>query len=144
MKMKLFRNESNNAKWNAQRNLQGLTHYVDDDTLRFHRSRIVSTHITDNGLLFALVESCAKDMNNTSRGFRFVIFDTFGNVIERNKLEEMWSTSRAATKAMWAALNSIDALKVTSEAIDRAETHYAMDIATARRELANLASKSAA
>lgn len=142
--MKLFRNESNNAKWNAQRNLQGLTHYVDDDTLRFHKSRIISTHITDSGLLFALVESCAKDFENRSRGFRYVIFDTFGNVIERPELDEMWSTSTAAVKAMWQQLNTIDAVKITSDAIDKAEAHHAMEIKECRRQLADLTKERAA
>ncbi len=37
--MNLYRSESNNPKWNAQSNLSGRTHYVDEDTLRWHKSR---------------------------------------------------------------------------------------------------------
>lgn len=34
----LYREQGNNPKYHAQRNLQGRTHYVDDDTLRFHKA----------------------------------------------------------------------------------------------------------
>jgi len=120
----LYRNESSNPKWNAQRNLSGRTHYVDDDTLRFHHSRVLSARHTDNGLLFAIVTSDALDMHNTKRGYRYVIFDIFGNTLERPKLEDSYRTSKQATDAMWSALNKIDAKTVTMEAIDRAEKYH--------------------
>jgi hypothetical protein len=56
-------------------NLCGRTHYVDQDTLRWHKSKIISSHVVDGGLLFAIVTSDALDMQNTKRGFRYVIFD---------------------------------------------------------------------
>jgi len=40
--MKLFTRESGDPKTNAQRNLMGRTHYVDDATLRFHASRVTN------------------------------------------------------------------------------------------------------
>ena len=142
--MKLYSHESSTPKWNAQRNLQGLTHYVDDDTLRFHKSKVISTYITDNGLLFVLIESASKDWENRSRGFRYVIFDVFGNVVgNRVKLDDMWSTSKAATKAMLAELNTLDAIAITKEAIDRQEKQFAREIEYARAELAKLQVKAA-
>ncbi|KAH2035914.1 hypothetical protein KXW51_006159, partial [Aspergillus fumigatus] len=74
----LFRTESHDPKTNAQRNLCGRTHYVDDDNLRFHKSRVISARVVDNGLLFAIVTSDALDFENRKRGFRYVIFDVFG------------------------------------------------------------------
>lgn len=126
----LYRNESSYPKVNAQRNLCGRTHYVDDDTLRFHKSRILSTHITDNGLLFALVESMSLDMNHTKRGYRYVIFDVFGTVVDgtRVELKDAFKSSKAATKAMWAALNGLDARKITTDAIASADRHHAMEM----------------
>lgn len=87
-----FREESCYAKENAQRNLTGKTYYVDKGTLRFHKSRVISTHISADGLLFAIVETSAGDWQNKTRVCRSVVFDVFGNVIERKE----WPTPRAA------------------------------------------------
>jgi hypothetical protein len=126
--MNLYRNESSDAKTNAQRNLCGRTHYVDDDTLRWHKSRVISTRCTDGGLLFTIITSDALDMNNTRRGFRYVIFDIFGNTIARPDLEHAFSTSAKAEKAMWAELNKIDAVDVTINAIADAEEYHAKEM----------------
>jgi hypothetical protein len=77
----LYQNKSDYPKANAQRNLCGRTHYVDDDTLRGFYSRIISARETDGGLLFAIVTSDAKDYQNKPRGFRYVIFDVFDSGI---------------------------------------------------------------
>src|ERR1043166_8767060 len=124
----LFRTESCDPKTNAQRNLDGRSHYVDDDTLRFHKSRILATFVMDEGLLFGLIESCAANYENTRRGFRYVLFDVFGTVIDRPKLEEMWSTRKAATAAMWKHVNKIDAVSHTNIAIEQAKRHFAMEM----------------
>ena len=87
------------AKYNAQRNLKGLTHYVDDDTLRFHHAKVLSAYHLFDGLLFFLLESCALDMHNTKRGFRAVVFDVFGTIVSRPNRKECCSTSKAALKA---------------------------------------------
>ncbi len=122
--MKLFTQESTNAKYNAQRSLSGLTHYVDDDTLRFHHSRILKTFITDGGLLFSLIESCSLDMHNTKRGFRFVTFDVFGTVVSRVELEQCSAVRASAEKAMWHFLNNFDARSHTLAAIDRQQARF--------------------
>jgi len=90
--------ESGDPKSNAQRNLRGKTHYVDDETLRFHKSRVLSSVNMHDGLLFRIVTSDALDMHNTRRGFRAVVFDVFGTVIERPKLEDASSTKAQAFK----------------------------------------------
>lgn len=142
--MNLYREESANAKYNAQRNLSGRTHYVDDDTLRFHKSRILRTHITDNGLLFGLIESCALDMNNTSRGFRPVIFDIFGTVInERAKLEDCLKTRAAAEKAFWREINNIDAGTHTILAIEEHKQRHIRECNEMRDKVRALITKKA-
>jgi len=115
--MNLYRNESSDPKSNAQLNLEGRTHYVDSETLKYHNSRINTTAITDGGLLFALTESYSLDYQNTNRAFRPVIFDVFGTVIVRPKLEEGFKTSKQAIKSMWAELNNIDAIAITEIAM---------------------------
>lgn len=131
--MNLFRNESSDAKHNAQRNLEGRTHYVDDGSLRFHKSRILMTRVVSNGLLFALIESCALDMNNTKRGFRYVVFNVFGTVVARPKLEDSYRTHKAAEKGMWAKLNELDAKALTLAAIESATTGYLAEMDSLRK-----------
>lgn len=131
----LYRQESSYPKPNAQMNLQGRTHYVDDDTLRFHKSRILSTRVLEGGLLFGLIESCAADPDGHKRVFRPVIFDVFGNVVERPKLEDGFRTQEQAAKAFWRAVEGIDAQQVTVDAIERAESQHADEMARLRGEL---------
>ncbi len=133
MTHELYREQSSNPKWNAQRNLMGRTHYVDDTTLRFHKSRVISARPTCNGLLFAIVTSDALNYENTKRGFRYAIFDLFGTVVARAELEQATRTSQQATKAMYAALDAIDPHSVTMAAIDRAEKYHAQEMAELRK-----------
>jgi hypothetical protein len=133
----LYRNESSDPKSNAQRNLSGRTHYVDDDTLRFHKSRVISARHTDGGLLFAIVTSDAKDYENRSRGFRFVVFDLFGAVIDR-KIDAWFRTSEQATKAMWAAVNALDAVQITRAGIEREARNHKMEMERVESDIARL------
>lgn len=137
--MELFRNQSSDPKANAQRNLCGRTHYVDDDSLRFHKSRVISARHTYEGLLFAIVTSDSLNFENTQRGFRYAIFDLFGTVLESPNIEHAFRTSAQAEKAMWAAVNAIDAKAVTAKAIERAERNHADEMAALRATVAKLA-----
>lgn len=138
--MNLYRNQSSNPKTNAQLNLMGRTHYVDDATLKWHKSRVLSSRAVDDGLLFAIITSDALDMNNTRRGYRYVIFDVFGNTVARPDLEHAFRTAQQAGKAMWAALEQIDAKTVTMAAADQAEKHFLTEL-TEIREHANALKK---
>ena len=117
--MRLYTEYSSNPKYNAQHNLGHITHYVDDQNLRFHKSRILSTHIIDKGMLFALVESVATDPNNRRRGFRPVVFNVFGSIVSRVSLEDCYSSRKAAEKALWEIVNNMDAKAETLAAIQR-------------------------
>ena len=86
------------AKYNAQRNLQGRSHYATDETLRFHHAKILNSNAILDGLFFKIVESVALDMHNTERGFRVVVFDLFGNTVERKDLDQSFKTKKAAEK----------------------------------------------
>ena len=87
-----------NVKYNAQSNLQGRTHYATDETLRYHHARILNSDEILDGLFFKIVESVALDMYNTKRGFRVVVFDLFGNTVERKDLDQSFKTKKAAQK----------------------------------------------
>ena len=136
--MNLFRNESSDALTNAQRNLEGRTHYVDSDSLRFHKSRVLMTRVTDNGLLFAILTSDALDYQNTKRGYRFVIFDVFGTVLARTEIKDATRNRDKCEKAMWAALEAIDAKAHTLAAIEKARASYNAELDRLAASLADL------
>ena len=102
-----YTDRSSDHKRNAQQNLQGRTHYAEDESLRFFHARIVSAHADQNGLFFKMVESIAVDYNNTRRGFRVVVFDLFGQVIYRPSLDDCASTQAAAV-VLWMKSEKID------------------------------------
>jgi len=94
--VELFGHKSSDPKRNAQQNLNGRTHYVSDDTMRFFGSRIVSASPTDDGLFFKIVESVATEYDKSRRGFRVVVFDLFGCAVFRPSFDECTSSSAAA------------------------------------------------
>jgi len=113
------------AKHEAQEALKGLTHYVDDSTLKYFHSRITSASPIMEGLFFAIMESSSRDMHNTARGFRVVVFDVFGETVYRPTLDEMKATSIAARKAYLndfaidAAAHYADKLKARANRLTR-------------------------
>ena len=64
----LYRYESSNARRNAQANLWGRSHYVDDATLRYHHARVLSSRHIFEGRLFYIIESCSADYHHTQIG----------------------------------------------------------------------------
>lgn len=136
--MQLYRNEHSDPKFNAQRNLEGRTHYVDDQTLRYHKARVLSTAVVDNGLLFALIESYAVDYNGTERAYRPVVFDVFGTVLERPSLENGCKTKKQAVKEMWRILNLIDAKKHTLKALGEQRKRADREFKEMRKRVASL------
>ena len=82
----------------AQDQLTGRTHYVDPDSLRFHHARVLRAKPICSGLFFRIVESCAADYENTKRVFRFVVFDVWGNVVERQNFDNSFSSTDKALK----------------------------------------------
>lgn len=107
----LFERRGYDAKYMAQSNLKDKTHYCDDDTLKFFHAKINSARVSHDGLLFGMVESVANDPGNRSRGFRFVVFDLFGTVLnDRDHADAMHAKSDKAAAAMAEWLESFDVL----------------------------------
>jgi len=102
-----YSDKYSNPKANAQRNLEGRTHYADEETLNFFKARIVSAYADADGLFFKIVESLSLDCDHTRRGFRVVVFDLFGQVVYRPSFEECTSTKKAAV-LLWMKSDKID------------------------------------
>jgi len=102
-----FDSQSSDPKWNAQRNLQGRTHYVDDDTLKGFQCRILSARNMSDGLVFYLVESVNSRPDHGGYNKRFVAFDVFGTVLTGR--DEWFRTREQAYKAGMAFLSDFDA-----------------------------------
>jgi len=104
----LYDNKSSYAKNNAQLNLEGRSHFATDSALRFFGARINSAHHTASGLLFFIVESSFLDMQKTRRGFRFHLFDIFGQELGNQELDQAVKTSEQARKAGYSFLDNFD------------------------------------
>jgi hypothetical protein len=100
--------QRSSAKFSAQSELDGRTHYVSDNTLRFHKSRILGASPQFNGLFFRITESCAVDFHNTRRGFRCVLFDLTGEVVYHPKLDAMARSAEDARRAFWVLFDTFD------------------------------------
>jgi hypothetical protein len=107
----LYGNKSSYSKVNAQENLEGRSYFATDSALRFFGARINSAHHTASGLLFFIVESSFLDMQKTKRGFRFHLFDIFGQEIGKQELDQAVKTSEQARKAGYQFLDNFDLAK---------------------------------
>ena len=114
----LYGHKSSYALSNAQLNLENRTHYATDSSLRYFGARISSAHETASGLLFYIIESSFLDSDNTKRGFRYAIFDIFGECVARLSIEAACKTSEQARKAMYIELNSFDVAAHYARAIE--------------------------
>jgi hypothetical protein len=145
--IRLFEPKSCDAKYNAQQNLSGRTHYVDTDTLRWHKSRVLSSSDQAGGLLFRITTSDSLDMHNTKRGTRCVVFDLFGTTVYRPDLDQASKSSTAAQKACSAAMADFDLVahyrQAIHERLERAEREAA-DLLKISQDLAAMAAVDAA
>ena len=107
----LYGNKSSYTKFNAQDNLEGRSYFATNSALRFFGARINSAHHTASGLLFFIVESSFLDMQKTKRGFRFHLFDIFGQEIGNQELDQAVKTSEQARKAGYRFLDNFDLAK---------------------------------
>jgi hypothetical protein len=129
----------------AQDQLSGRTHYADPDTLRFFHARILRALPVCSGLLFRIVESVAADPDNHRRVFRFVVFDVWGNVIEKADFDNSFSSTDKALKAFDKWLSGFDLVeyyrvqladraKLTQAEADRLQTALDQMILTTMEE----------
>ena len=85
------------AKEEAQRQLSGITHYVDDDTLRYFKSRILDVIFSNDGLTLGLVMSQPNYEKNDKREYRAALFNVFGVIRE---YMEFYDTKAEAVDAL--------------------------------------------
>jgi len=119
MRYEVYTDHASDPKLNAQRNLDGRTHYVENGTLGWHKARVLSCCTSHAGQLLTIIESVALDWDNTKRGFRYVTFDLFGTVISRVQLEECWRTQEEAREWRDGFLAEVDAVAVNREGLAR-------------------------
>jgi hypothetical protein len=138
--MNPYTSQSCNATRNAQQNLQGRSYYVTQDTLRFHRSRVLSCSIEFGGYALSIIESYA--MHDGERRYRGVVFDIIGNVVTRREMADGFKTARAAREDLHRELARIEPriIEITAEAIDTQEDHYAREVDRLRAHLDTLRS----
>jgi hypothetical protein len=116
----LFREYSGLPLNQAQRNLAGRTHYVDDSTIRSFNARVHSVHIIDDGLLLGMVESLQKSFNaDEGRVYRPVFFDLFGNIVYRPDIGDSFSDQKKAQADFWKQADLLDAENITIKGIEK-------------------------
>lgn len=135
----MFSDKASYPKPNAQANLQGRTHFVDDDTLRFFGSRILSAHEKEAGLLFVIIESSYLDWNKTKRGFRFAVFDVFGTCIARPEIEQASRSRHDASMHFFAWYDSFDLSAHYAKAIEEKAARQQREVDGLRAIVADLA-----
>ena len=134
-----FKYESSYPKNNAQMNLKHRTHYVEDSTLRYHKSRVLSSYHYADGLLFGLVESFADYEGN--RKFRGVVFNIIGHCVYRLDTDYGVNNSSKAKKLMMEFINSFDAKSDAVEALISQKRWIARDF---DRAISNVTKEKAA
>lgn len=135
---RLYDSKSYRAKYNAQMNLEGRTHWASDSNLKFFGCRISSAHEVENGLLFYVVESSFLDFQNTKRGFRYAIFDLFGECVARLDVDHAFSTSAQAKRAMWKELETFDTAEHYRKALQSIANRADKEAERTREALAQL------
>lgn len=131
-----YRSKSGDDTLNAQRNLDGRCHYVDADTLRFHKSRVIAAHDDCEGLVFLILTSDAADPEARRRVYRVVAFDLFGDTIFRETLDNSAATSDGARKRFEAfSLNLTDHYR---KAFTRRRDQLARDLGAIKTALRTL------
>ena len=144
--VRTFRCESSYPEFDASRNLQGRTHYADEDALKAFKAKILNAGCTKDGLLYWLVESVQSRPNHGGYTRRAVVFDVFGTIVNerpdfRETQGEWFKDTRKAENAAFEFMESFDAVKHTTKTL---KENAKRDIETARRTLAALAGRSEA
>jgi len=128
LKTRRFEMESGTPTQRAQSALDGLTYYVTPNTLRFHHSRIIGARPVLGGAFFLILETVAKDYENTQRGTRAVLFDLLGETVYHPKLEETRSTRERALRDYEAWLGTFDPVEHYRAAIQRKAASMAIEV----------------
>lgn len=115
-----FRVESCYPDMDAQRNLSGRNHWADPATLKSFKSRILRSGMSDDGLIYWVVESCNSKPYDGKANKRFHAWDVFGShLVSRDS----WHTrTESALKEGMGWLAGFDSVSHTAAALlQRAE-----------------------
>tara|TARA_R110001599_G_scaffold7910_1_gene38099 strand:- start:529 stop:939 length:411 start_codon:yes stop_codon:yes gene_type:complete len=85
------------AKYEAQRQLSGITHYVDDDTLRYFKCRILRVIFSEDGLTLGLIMSQPNYEKNDKREYKAALINVFGSIRD---YREFYDTKAEAVDAL--------------------------------------------
>jgi hypothetical protein len=135
MRLHPYRCESAYPEIDAQRNLDGRTHYVDPDTLRCFRSKILHAEHVARGMLYVVVESRGIEAKDGARGMRVVVFNIAGNVVHHSRAARWFRSTRAARKTIPGILEEIDARSVNLAALESLERWGIGELERARRAI---------
>jgi hypothetical protein len=141
--IRLFRCESCNPHWDAVRNLEGRTHYVDERTLKYFKSKILNGRHTPDGLLFWLVESVQSRPDHGGFTRRAVIFDVFGEIVNEhaNHQETQGEWFKETSKAEKSASEFLKTFDAVAHTAAKLEQKSREEILSAKRTLAALRGK---
>jgi len=87
------------AKYEAQRQLSGITHYVDDDTLRYFECRILEVVFAEDGLTLGLITSQPNPMTR-EREYRAIMFNVFGDVYPARREYTICTTKKESLEVL--------------------------------------------
>jgi hypothetical protein len=135
MNLALYECRHHEPTYDAQRNLDGRSHYVDDRTLGYFGSRILHAEHAARGTLFVLIESRGIESRAGRRRMRVVVFNIAGHVVAHASADTWYSTTRDARRAIPAVLESIDANAENARALDSLEAWNTDEIRRARARL---------
>lgn len=83
----------------AERLTEGKTHYYTASTRRYHGASVSKLRVIADGMALACIERVALDYEKTRKGYRVVVHDLCGTVINnRASLDEAHKTLPAATR----------------------------------------------
>ena len=123
--LRLFSDKSYDAKHNAQRNLDGKTHYVDEGTLKYFKCRILKCRVLDDGLILGIIESLPIPEQGNCK--RVVFFDIFGNVIGKSR-DTTFKTTDKADQFFWKESEKLDAIQITLEGLQEKKNYLQRQI----------------
>ena len=129
-----YEEHSCDARYNAQHNLRGRSHFVDEDTLRYFKGRVLSAYDSADGRLFVVVHSQRENWDNANRIFSYAIFDLAGSIVAGRV--QSYKTAAKARKECEEMLEQIDADQLTLDALSYLEGRFANDISYARQKWA--------
>lgn len=91
--------------YDAQRALNGKTHYVETSTLKYFKARVETCGGILGGLMFFVIERVgSKPADIPGGNVRLVIFDVFGSQVDREGVRDVWHRNE---NAAWNALDKL-------------------------------------